>query len=190
MKKPFTTEQHFKGEDYTTTRLARAEYEECIFERCQFQNGFLDNQHFMECEFLACNLSNANIKHSIFNAVVFKECKLIGVRFEDLNDSLISFRFQNCQLDYASFFALRTKNTIFKDCSCMGTDFTETDLTGASFSGSNLGKAIFEQTILDKVNFSEAHDFTIDPERNSLKKTRFSKDGLLGLLKKYDIVVE
>lgn len=43
---PFVTEQHFKNEDYTKIRLARADYEECIFEGCQFQNGFLDNQNF------------------------------------------------------------------------------------------------------------------------------------------------
>ncbi len=42
---PFVTEQHFKNEDYTKIRLARADYEECIFEGCQFQNGFLDNQN-------------------------------------------------------------------------------------------------------------------------------------------------
>ncbi|WP_394973962.1 pentapeptide repeat-containing protein [uncultured Croceitalea sp.] len=190
MDKPFITEQHFKGEDFTSTPLKRAEYEECTFERCKFQNGFLDNQHFMECEFLACDLSNTNIKHSIFNTITFRECKLLGLRFEDLNDSLLSFQFHNCQMDFASFFQLKIKNTVFKDCTLLETDFTETDLTGAIFSGSNLEKAIFDGTILDKTNFGEAHNFIINPERNSLKKAKFSKHGLLGLLKKYDIVVE
>jgi uncharacterized protein YjbI with pentapeptide repeats len=190
MNIPFVTEKQFKGEDFTSTRLERAAYEECTFERCQFQNGFLDNQHFMECEFLACDLSNTNVKHCIFNSIIFKECKLLGLRFEDLNDSLLSLQFYDCQLDFASFFQLKIRNTVFKNCTLIETDFTETDLTGASFNGSNLDRTIFDETILDKVNFCEAHNFTIDPERNSLKKAKFSKDGLLGLLHKYDIDIE
>ena len=48
----------------------------------------------------------------------------------------------------------------------------------------------FEGSILDKANFINAINFTIDPTTNSLKKAKFHKDGLIGLLKKYDIVVQ
>ncbi|WP_350289188.1 pentapeptide repeat-containing protein [uncultured Croceitalea sp.] len=190
MDKPFITDKHFRKEDYTKTRLDRAEYEECIFETCQFQNGFLDNQNFTTCEFLACDLSNTNIKHTIFNDVLFKECKLIGLRFEDLNDSLLSVKFDNCQLDFASFFKLRLKNTVFNDCSLLEVDFTETDLTNSSFPNCNLEKAIFKSTILNKADLTSALNLTLNPESNQLKKARFGKESVLGLLKKYDIVIE
>ncbi|GMN10362.1 pentapeptide repeat-containing protein [Croceitalea sp. MTPC9] len=190
MDNPFVTNKHFKNEDYSKTRLRRAEYQECIFDTCQFQNGYLDNHHFTECEFLACDLSNTNIKHTIFNDVVFKECKLIGLRFEDLNDSLLSLRFDNCQLDFASFFQLRLKNTLFKECSLLETDFTEADLTSSSFPNCNLDKTIFDNTILTKVDFTSALNLVLNPENNQIKKARFSVDSVMGLLKKYDIVIE
>ena len=190
MNKPFITDKHFRNEDYSKTRLSRGEYEECIFETCQFQSGFLDNQNFTACEFLACDLSNTNIKHTIFNDVVFKECKLVGLRFENLNDSLLSLRFYNCQLDFTSFFQLRLKNTLFKNCSLLETDFTEADLTSSSFPDCNFEKAIFDNTILNKADLTSALNLALDPENNQLKKARFGKESVLGLLKKYDIVIE
>ena len=50
--------------------------------------------------------------------------------------------------------------------------------------------AIFERTNLESSDFRTATHFTIDPEKNRLKKAKFSKEGVLGLLKNYDIVVE
>ncbi|MFD2588837.1 pentapeptide repeat-containing protein [Croceitalea marina] len=190
MNTKFITGKNFKNEKFTTTRLPRADYEECVFEGCQFQNGFLDNQNFAECEFMTCDLSNTNIKHSIFNDVTFRDCKLIGLRFEDVNGSLISLRFENCMLDFASFFGLRMKHTVFKDCSLVETDFTETDLTASTFTNSNLNRAVFEQTILTKANFTTVFNLALSPENNQIKKAIFSKESVLGLLKKYDIVIE
>lgn len=189
MDKPFVTDRHFLNEDFSKIRLVRGDYEECVFKKCQFQNGFLDNQHFSECEFISCDLSNTNIKHTVLNDVVFKECKLIGLRFEDLKDSLLSLRFDNCQLDFASFFQLKLKNTSFKDCNLLETDFTESDLTGSSFAHANLERTVFHQTNLQKVDFTTAINLSLNPELNQLKKAKFGKESVLGLLKKYDIVI-
>ena len=48
---------------------------------------------------------------------------------------------------------------------------------------------ISDQTILEKADFRTAKNYSIDPEQNRLKKAKFSLSGVVGLLRKYDIVV-
>ncbi|MGQ3087214.1 pentapeptide repeat-containing protein [Flavobacterium sp.] len=64
-----------------------------------------------------------------------------------------------------------------------------TDLTGVLFDNCNLHKAVFVDSIANKADFSTSYNFSIDPERNKLRRARFSQDGLKGLLEKYEIVV-
>jgi fluoroquinolone resistance protein len=85
---------------------------------------------------------------------------------------------------------MRLANTVFKDCSMKEVDFVEADLTGASFRNCDLGRAVFSRTNLQKADFRTAFNFSIDPEKNKLKKARFSLQNVTGLLGKYGIVVE
>ena len=80
-------------------------------------------------------------------------------------------------------------NIEFYNCKLHQTDFTDAHLKQAKFLDCDLENAIFENTNLEQADFTSAINFSIDPSVNSLKKTRFDKDGLIGLLKKYDIVV-
>ncbi|WP_243414790.1 pentapeptide repeat-containing protein [Flagellimonas aquimarina] len=176
--------------DYTKNRLPKADYENCIFENCKFSDSYLDNQNFMECEFIECDLGNANVKNTIFKEVVFKRCKLIGLHIEDCNDFLMSFQFENCNLNLASFLGMKLANTRFTECKLVQTDFAQADLTKALFLNCNMENAIFQHTVLEKADLSTSFNFNIDPEQNRLKKAKFSKDNLRGLLKKYDIVIE
>ena len=70
------------------------------------------------------------------------------------------------------------------------TDFTESELSGSTFENCDLTRATFENTILEKANLSSAYNFSIDPENNKIRKAKFSIQGIAGLLKKYDIVIE
>ncbi len=189
MNAPFIADQEFKGIDYRQKRLPKGEYENCHFLGCNFADGFLDNNNFMECRFVECNLSNANLKHTQFKEVSFSSCKMMGLRFEDCNDLLISFQFVQSSLNLSSFYKLPLKHTVFSDCKLLEVDFTEADLSLASFKGCNLKGAVFENSILEKADFRQAINFDIDPENNRLKKARFSQDGLPGLLHKHGIVV-
>lgn len=186
----FIADQTFKGKDYTQNRLPKADYENCVFKGCDFANGYLDNQNFMECKFVDCNLSNANIAHTIFKEVIFSHSKLIGLKFEDCNDFLMDFSFQDCILNFSSFYGLKLKSQRFMDCKLEGVDFTEATLVQAQFAKCDLQGAIFSATVLENADFRTARNFNIDPERNRLKKAQFSKEGAIGLLKKYDIVVK
>ncbi|UII77334.1 pentapeptide repeat-containing protein [Flagellimonas sp. HMM57] len=189
MKDSFIADQEFVGIDYTKNRLPKADYENCIFTNCTFTNAYLDNQNFMECEFVACDLTNANISHTTFKESLFKDSKLIGLRFEDCNEFLLSVQFDNCNLHLTSFYQVGLKGTLFSGCSLLETDFTGTDLTSAKLQNCNLEKAIFFQTILEGADLSTSFNYTIDPEKNQLKKAKFSKNGLSGLLKKYEIKI-
>ena len=69
-------------------------------------------------------------------------------------------------------------------------DFSECDLSGASFDGCDLKDARFEHSNLEKCDFRKAFDYIIDPQKARLKKAKFSLEGLPGLLYNYDIIIE
>ncbi|MGL4875523.1 MAG: pentapeptide repeat-containing protein [Clostridium sp.] len=64
------------------------------------------------------------------------------------------------------------------------------DLREAKFKDSSLSESIFENTNLSKADFSEAMDYVISPERNKIKKAKFSMPEVLGLLKDFDITIK
>ena len=69
-------------------------------------------------------------------------------------------------------------------------DFTEANLSNSFFDHSNLTDAVFDRTILDNANLKNAINFSIDPTKNQLKKTKFAKDNLAGLLDRLNIMIE
>ena len=79
--------------------------------------------------------------------------------------------------------------TKFNSCSLKDTTFIGTNLTSAIFENSNLDGAIFNNTQLASADFSKASHFKIDPEFNPMKKAKFSTQGIIGLLDKYDIKI-
>lgn len=142
---------------------------------------------FMDCTFSNCNLSLMKVAKTSFQDIKFKDCKILGVRFDQCHDFALSFTFESCILHDASFFRLKLKKTRFKNCQLHHTDFAECDLTLALFDACDLRDAIFENTILEKADFITSSNYVIDPEFNRIKKATFSQDGLRGLLMKYDI---
>ncbi len=186
----FVGDKTFKGQDFTKNRLPKAEYENCIFEGCDFSNSYLDNQNFLECEFIDCNLSNANITHTTFNEVLFSSCKMIGLKFETLNDFLIAFRFKDCTMNLCSFYQMELKNQQFDHCKLIETDFIETDLTASVFDACDLQNARFEDSNLEKVDFRTSLNIGFNPNKNHIKKAKFSKENVLGLLNDFDIIIE
>ena len=80
--------------------------------------------------------------------------------------------------------------TKFDKCSLKETDFTEVNLSASVFSDCDLTGAIFSNTILEKVDFRTANNYSIDPEFNKLKKAKFSAFNLDGLLYKYQLDID
>ncbi|WP_291125797.1 pentapeptide repeat-containing protein [Flavobacterium sp. UBA6031] len=176
--------------DYTVTKLPRGEYENCRFLNCNFYNGDLSHMTFRECIFDSCDFSLAKLKNTAMNDIHFVDCKLLGVQFEECNPFLLSFYFENCVLKLTVFNKLKLKRTRFKNCNMQETDFTETDLNGSVFDNCDLLRAIFHKTNLEKADFLTSFNYSIDPEQNRIKKARFSRMGIIGLLDKYGIEIE
>ena len=93
-------------------------------------------------------------------------------------------------LNFSSFYKLKLKKTHFQKCTLHDVDFTEADLGGALFDNCDLARAAFENTILEKTDFRTSFNYSINPELNRIKRAKFSKEGVIGLLDKYDIEVE
>ena len=68
-------------------------------------------------------------------------------------------------------------------------DFAEANLSNSLFDNCDFSGTVFEHTNLEKADFRTAQNFAVNPETNNIKKAKFSKLGLIGLLYKYDIVV-
>ena len=179
-------DQTFKA----STNLAKAEYENCHFFQCSFNELNLNNFIFSECIVEACDLSNVKIANTSFKDVQFIQCNLLGLKFEEVNPFLLNVSFHNCTLNFASFYKLTLKSTLFENCSLQEVDFSGTDLSDSTFDNCDFSASIFDGTILKNVNFITSFNFSIDPSRNQLTKAKFSKENCLGLLNHLKIEIK
>jgi uncharacterized protein YjbI with pentapeptide repeats len=83
----------------------------------------------------------------------------------------------------------KLKGTVFTNCVLSEIDFTESDLRDAVFKDCDLSGSIFDNTDLQKADFRTSFNYSIDPDRNRIKKAKFSLPAVVGLLNKYDIVI-
>jgi fluoroquinolone resistance protein len=180
----------YENVSFSSRKIGIVEYEQCKFKHCDFSGADLSNARFVGCEFSACDLSNVKSQKTSFRDVTFKGSKLLGVHFDQCHAFLLSMEFENCKVDFASFFKLNLHKTLFKNSTFHETDFSEADLTGSLFDRCDLSRALFGGSNLEKVDFRTSYNYAIDPDRSKLKKAKFSLDGLPGLLLKYDIEIE
>ncbi len=182
--------RQFEKTNFSLIGIEVGDYDQCIFLGCDFSEVDLSLINFYDCSFFGCNLSMAKLAKNTLQDVKFKDCKLLGLHFETCNEIMFSVSFEQCILNLACFYRLKMKKTRFVECSLMEVDFTEADLHGGVFDHCDLLGARFENTNLEKVDFRTAKNYTIDPEGNRIHKARFSKDGVMGLLYRWDIDVE
>ncbi len=165
------------------------EFEDKCFTQCNFFETHFSNISFTDCQFTDCDFTLAKFFNTAFVKCSFKNCKMIGLNFGDCRDFLFSVRFEQCILDYALFGKMKMKKTPFIGCSLKEADFTETDLTEAVFDNCDLERAQFYNTNLVKADFLTSYNYAFDPDHNRICKARFSTEGLIGLLGKYEIEV-
>jgi fluoroquinolone resistance protein len=198
MEQVFIEEKTFDKIDFTQNLLGKGEYEYCTFLNCNLSYADLAEIKFLECEFSSCNLSLAKLTQTALKDIKFKDCKMLGLNFGECNEFGFAVNFDTCILDRASFLGtsftlkkrVKLKQTVFKNSQLYEVDFTECDLSSASFENCDLTGAIFKDTILEKADFRTAFNYSIDPELNRIKKAKFSRSGIAGLLDKYDIEIE
>jgi uncharacterized protein YjbI with pentapeptide repeats len=69
-------------------------------------------------------------------------------------------------------------------------DFTFTEAKESKFSRCDLMNSIFNNTNLEKADFSTAFNFNINPAENNLKDAQFSKNNIEGLLNIFKIKIK
>ena len=180
----------FENIDFRTEVLKKGEYENCTFKKCILSDCDLNTFKFIGCVFENCDLSLASIHKVVLREVQFKECKMVGLKFDTTDSFSISIAIDHCILTYASFYKLKLKNTIFLHSKLNEVDFTEADLTNAVFDQCDLTNAIFSATNLEKADFTTAFNYSIDMDANKIKKSKHSKGQLGGLLEKYNLIIE
>jgi len=175
---------------YTNQKINHREFEGCIFKNCDLSNSDFSYNTFIDCEFIDCNLSMIQLMNTSLKNVDFKNCKLLGIHFHTCDDFLFQVNSEDCILDYASFANKKMLKTKFTNSSLKEVTFTGSNLSHAIFNNCNLAGAIFNNTQLMGADFTSAYHYKIDPEYNPMKKAKFSTQGILGLLEKYDIKIE
>lgn len=190
MQTNYVQEKLFDKTDFTSIPLPLAEYEGCTFRGCNFSNSNLSDFKFTDCTFEDCNLSLVKSSKTALRDVVFKGCKMLGFRFDLCNTFGLAFIFTDCQLNHSSFYKLKIKKTRFKNCGLQEVDFTDCDLSASVFDNCDLLRAAFDNTNLEKADLRSAFNYSIHPETNSIKKAKFSLNGLAGLLGRYDVDIE
>jgi uncharacterized protein YjbI with pentapeptide repeats len=95
--------------------LAVGEYDNCTFNNCDFANNDLSHCIFVDCIFDACDVSLTKLNKTAFRDVQFKNCKMLGLRFDTCNEFGLSFSFDNCQLNHSSFYKTTISKTNFKN---------------------------------------------------------------------------
>lgn len=166
------------------------EFDEYHFQNCDFSAADLSKLRFANCLFERCNLSSAKLADTALQNVAFDECKLLGLQFTACRDMLFGVHFDQCQLRYASFAGRHMPGTPFLRCIIDEADFADADLSGAIFQECSLAGTVFQNTQLKGADLRTATGFIIDPERNQLRQARFSLSGLLGVVAKYELLVE
>lgn len=184
-KQPIVEDVTFKGQ----SEIPPGDYDNCTFVNCRLAGADLTERLFTDCTFKDCDFTNAKLHEAALKTVAFEGCKLLGLHFDDCRDFLFKVSFNGCNLELATFREWKLKGTEFKDSILRETDFTGADLQEASFDDCDLERAIFERTDLRKADFRSARNFRFSPEENRLKGTRFSVEGLPGLLAEYGIRV-
>jgi uncharacterized protein YjbI with pentapeptide repeats len=189
MAADLTSNQVFEGVDFAAG-MSSAEYEQCQFSCCNFAGADLSGILFAGCSFRNCSLSNAQIQQTALRQVQFMDCKMLGLPFDAVNPFLFEASFHNCDLSYTVFTGARLKAFRFEHCIMHEADFSGADLSNAALDHCDLAGALFMGTNLEKADFSSAFNFTIDPEKNKMKKAKFSAVGLEGLLAKYQLDIQ
>jgi len=132
----------------------------------------------------------ASVANSAFRNVTFRNCKMLGINFEECSQFGISFRFEECNLSHASFFGGKFRKTTFTKSRLHEVIFTESDLVNSVLDECDLSRAVFDQTQLEGADFRTSFNFSINPNQNRMKRSRFSLHGAASLLEIFGIKTE
>ncbi|MEM7115674.1 MAG: pentapeptide repeat-containing protein [Chloroflexota bacterium] len=186
-------DQTFKGVQLGGIELRGSDFDSCHFSDCNFADATWRDCQFTNCVFQQCDLSLVQVPATSFLATRFESCKLIGVDWTraDWNpirrDSPISFL--SCTLNHSTFIGLNLCRLQLTESMAANVDFREANLSRASFANTDLLDSLFLNTNMTGADLSQARQYTIAPQHNNLKQTKFSLPEAMSLLYNLDIVL-
>jgi fluoroquinolone resistance protein len=121
------------------------------------------------------------------NDVRFIRCKLVGMNFFHIDPFLLSFSFEGCLVMGCNFNGLKMPKTSFKECKMRDCMFSEADISGGSFVDCEFRDTVFHHTNLEKVDFSGAMGYEINPTTNRIKRAKFTLPEAASLLNYLEI---
>jgi fluoroquinolone resistance protein len=168
-----------KDKEFQNCNFVRCNFLECSFERCSFE----------ECSFYNCNLSLVKLISSRFITVNFHNSKLVGINWVKAATPL-DVNFFECIINNSNFLGLGLRNINIIKCEAKETNFADANLKNAKFTSTNLEKSRFLNTNLIQANFTDAINYSINPNQNQLKKTIFTLPEAISLLQNLDIILK
>lgn len=190
LKDDYYSGQKFTKLVVTDSDLTDKEFTDCTFTRCDFSNSDFSVSVITDCTFIDCNLSNIIVKDTSFRSVIFDSCKLMGIIFGEIDTFLLNWAFKNCRIELCTFNGLKMPKTPFVKCQIHETDYNSSQLTGSSFAESDLASSNILDCDLQKVNFTQARNYYINPLRNKLTGARFNAPEVINLLSGFGIEIE
>ncbi len=165
------------------------EYYNCVFTGCDFSELALYKTVFDACRFEHCNFSLVRFSE-VLRDVSFVDCKITGADFSTISRFSADLIFENSHLVYTNFSGIKLRNIIFRNCKLNEASFDDADISSSVFDNCDMDRASFGGTNLEKVDFSTAFNYIINPTQCKLKKTIFSESGLSGLVAHLNIVIK
>lgn len=183
----------FENVTINSDKVSDKQFYNCQFKRCDFTDTEFNHCRFEESTFTDCNLSLLKVTGSKFRNVMFKTCKLIGIDWTRANWPNIQISstmdFDECSLNDSSFFGLCLIEIKMEGCQIQGVDFSEANCEEASFIQSDLLNSRFNKTNLNKADFTDAVNYSINVFDNQVSKAKFSLPEATSLLASLDIEV-
>ncbi len=192
---PEYSSQEFKKLTLKSARVIQKDFTGCTFLKCNFSETLFQECRFHECQFRECDLSLANLKDSAFNSTRFEGSQIIGVDWTQTawaKNKFIVFKpvdFIDCVLNHCTFSGLKMKQIQIVRCIAHDVSFEEADLTSADCTFTDFNNSRFMHTNLSEADFTGATNYTIAPQLNVLKKTKFSLPEAMALLYGLDIIL-
>ena len=199
MRSEIQSEQNFFDEQFQhlnqdSSTIDSSKFDSCSFKDCSFNETSFRSCRFIDCNFFDCDLSLVQVANCTFIRVAIESCRSIGTNWAQANWSDTGIQekvnFVESAIDHSTFIGLDLTGIKILNCSVHEVDFRESILIKADFSGSDLTKSIFGNTIMSGADLSNARNFQINPCANKLTGARFSLPEALALLYSMDILLD
>lgn len=190
----YIEDQRFENLSYKNELMEDIEYDDCIFEKCQFTEVKMIGCIFNQCEFRDCEFKLVKFDHCRMQNASFYNSLLMGINWDELQGggakSFPVETFSKCVLKYNNFIKAYLTKFDFSTCTIMDCYFLECTLMKANFKDVVFKRTSFSECNMSESDFRGAIDYSIDLLTSKIKKAKFSFPEVIALLDSLDISIE